>query len=97
MTSQPFKIALVGVGKIAHDQHVPSIAGNPDFELAATVSRHGSVDGVEAYTDLAAMLAKRPDIGAVRCACRRRPATATPSRRSPPAATSCSKSRPAPR
>jgi D-galactose 1-dehydrogenase len=65
MTGQPFKIALVGVGKIAHDQHVPSIAGNPDFELAATVSRHGSVEGVEAYTDLAAMLAKRPDIGAV--------------------------------
>jgi D-galactose 1-dehydrogenase len=65
MTSQPFKIALVGVGKIAHDQHVPSIAGNPDFELAATVSRHGSVEGVEAYTDLAAMLAKRPDIDAV--------------------------------
>jgi D-galactose 1-dehydrogenase len=65
MPNAPHKIALVGVGKIAHDQHVPSIAGNPDFELAATVSRHGSVEGIEAFTDLAAMLAKRPDIGAV--------------------------------
>jgi D-galactose 1-dehydrogenase len=65
MAAIPHKIAIVGVGKIAHDQHVPSIAGNPDFELAATVSRHGSVDGVEAFTDLGTMLAKRPDIGAV--------------------------------
>jgi D-galactose 1-dehydrogenase len=65
MATAPHKIALVGVGKIAHDQHVPSIAGNPDFELAATASRHGSVDGVEAYTDFGTMLAKRPDIGAV--------------------------------
>lgn len=65
MTTTPYNIALVGVGKIAHDQHVPSIAGNPDFELAATVSRHGSVEGVEAYTDLSEMLAKRPDIEAV--------------------------------
>jgi D-galactose 1-dehydrogenase len=65
MAAMPHKIAIVGVGKIAHDQHVPSIAGNPDFELAATVSRHGSVEGVEAFTDLGAMLAKRPDIGAV--------------------------------
>ena len=35
------KIALVGIGKIAVDQHVPAIAGSPDWELAATVSRHG--------------------------------------------------------
>jgi D-galactose 1-dehydrogenase len=65
MAIAPHKMAIVGVGKIAHDQHVPSIAGNPDFELAATVSRHGSVSGVEAFADLGTMLAKRPDIGAV--------------------------------
>ncbi len=56
------KIALVGIGKIARDQHIPAIAASPDWELAATVSRHGSVDGVEAYPDLDTMLAKRPDI-----------------------------------
>ncbi len=28
------KIALVGIGKIAVDQHVPAIAGSPDWDLA---------------------------------------------------------------
>ncbi|WP_112322153.1 Gfo/Idh/MocA family protein [Oceanibium sediminis] len=59
------KVALVGIGKIAVDQHVPAIAASPDWELAATVSRHGAVDGVEAYTDLSACLAARPDIRVV--------------------------------
>ena len=59
------QIALVGIGKIAVDQHVPAIAASPDWELAATVSRHGTVDGVAAYTDFAAMLAERPDITVV--------------------------------
>lgn len=34
----PIRIALVGVGKIARDQHLPAIAGNAAFSLAATVS-----------------------------------------------------------
>ena len=38
---QPMKIAILGFGKIAEDQHVPSIAGNPRFELAASSSRSG--------------------------------------------------------
>lgn len=63
MTSM--KVALAGVGKIARDQHVPAIAASPDWELAATVSRHGTVDGVEAYTDLDKLLAERPDIETV--------------------------------
>ncbi len=56
------KIALVGIGKIAIDQHVPAIADSPDWELAATVSRKGSVEGIEAFTDIQTMLAARPDI-----------------------------------
>jgi D-galactose 1-dehydrogenase len=59
------KIALVGIGKIARDQHVPTLAANADWELAATVSRSGTVDGVESHTDFAAMLTARPDIGVV--------------------------------
>ena len=59
------KLALVGIGKIALDQHVPALAASPDWELAATVSRHGQVEGVEAFTGIADMLAARPDIGAV--------------------------------
>ena len=31
------KIAIVGMGKIARDQHVPEIAASPAFSLAATV------------------------------------------------------------
>lgn len=61
----PAKIALVGIGKIARDQHVPAIAASPDWELAATVSRNGEVEGIEAFTDLAAMLDALPEIGTV--------------------------------
>ncbi|MBQ2263174.1 MAG: Gfo/Idh/MocA family oxidoreductase [Loktanella sp.] len=59
------KIALVGIGKIALDQHVPALQASPDWELVATVSRNGTVDGVEAFTDLSAMLAARSDIRVV--------------------------------
>lgn len=59
------KIALVGIGKIAVDQHVPAIAHSPDWELAATISRKGSVEGVQAFDDFAAFLAARPDVPVV--------------------------------
>ena len=59
------KIALVGIGKIALDQHVPAIASSSDWTLAATVSRHGGVDGVPAHDDFAALLAERQDIRVV--------------------------------
>ena len=58
------KIVLVGVGKIALDQHVPAIGASSDWELAATVSRDNTVPGVENFTDMDAMLAARPDIEA---------------------------------
>ena len=58
-------IALVGIGKIAVDQHVPSLAASPDWTLAATASRAGTVDGVQAFTDFDAMLAERTDISVV--------------------------------
>ncbi len=59
------KVALVGIGKIAVDQHVPSIAASGDWELAATVSRSGTVDGVPSYTDIDTMLVEHADIGVV--------------------------------
>lgn len=58
----PLKIALAGIGKIARDQHVPALMASPDWELCATVSRNGSVDGVEAFEDFDTMLEARPDI-----------------------------------
>ncbi len=59
------QIALVGIGKIALDQHVPAIAASGDWELAATCSRQGSVEGVPAYADFATLLAERPEITVV--------------------------------
>lgn len=61
----PRNVALVGIGKIAVDQHVPAIAASADWHLAATVSRQGSVPGVPAYTDLAAMLDAHPEVETV--------------------------------
>ncbi|MFL6844447.1 MAG: Gfo/Idh/MocA family protein [Allosphingosinicella sp.] len=40
----PIRIAIVGYGKIAKDQHVPSIAADPRFALAAVVSPRASVE-----------------------------------------------------
>lgn len=58
----PRKISLVGIGKIARDQHVPALQASPDWELAATVSRSGTVEGIDAHRDFDAFLAARPDI-----------------------------------
>lgn len=61
----PLKIALVGIGKIARDQHIPALAASPDWQLAAAVSRQGHVAGVETFSDTAAMLAACPDVSVV--------------------------------
>lgn len=59
------KIALVGIGKIAVDQHVPAIHASQDWDLVATVSRKGQVAGVEGFTTLEAMLSARPEVEVV--------------------------------
>jgi len=59
------RIAIVGVGKIARDQHLPAIAGDQSYTLAAIASRHGRVDGVPNFHDLAALLAEGPALDAV--------------------------------
>jgi len=56
------KVCIVGVGKIAVDQHVPAINDSPDWELAATVSRKGSVEGIPTFRDFDVMLEERQDI-----------------------------------
>lgn len=54
---KPIRIAIIGFGKIAADQHVPSIAGNPRFELVATSSR--SSQGIEpVFADWRVLLEK---------------------------------------
>lgn len=61
----PIKIALVSIGKIARDQHIPSIAESPDFELIAAVSRNAGVDGVANFPNIDAMLTAQPDTSLV--------------------------------
>jgi D-galactose 1-dehydrogenase len=48
-----FKIAVVGIGKIARDQHLPCIAKNRNFKLVAGVSRSASIGGVACFETLA--------------------------------------------
>ena len=59
------KVAIVGVGKITRDQHLPSIAADPEFELAAVVSTSGADVGVPSFGSLEALLADGPAIDAV--------------------------------
>ncbi|WP_417741999.1 Gfo/Idh/MocA family protein [Salipiger sp.] len=59
------QIALAGIGKIAVDQHVPALSASEDWELAATVSRSGTVDGVDPFDSLDAMLEACPEIRVV--------------------------------
>jgi D-galactose 1-dehydrogenase len=51
------RIAIVGYGKIARDQHVPAIAADPGFELAAVVSPRAPADeGVPVFPSHQALL-----------------------------------------
>ncbi len=59
------KIAVVGLGKIARDQHVPALASSEDFELTAISSPYDVLDAVPCYRDIAAMLTSTPEIMAV--------------------------------
>jgi predicted dehydrogenase len=61
----PLRIALVGVGKIARDQHIPALAANPRFELVACASRNATVDGVQNFPDLETLLAQVPALDCV--------------------------------
>lgn len=61
----PINLAIVGVGKIVRDQHLPAIAGNGDYKLIAAASRHGTVDGIDNFKSIDAMLAAVPAIDAV--------------------------------
>ena len=46
----PIRIAIIGFGKIAADQHVPSIEGNQRLDLVASSSRSGKGVG-KSFTD----------------------------------------------
>jgi D-galactose 1-dehydrogenase len=59
------RMAIVGLGKIARDQHIPAIAGTAGIELAAVASRNASVDAIAHFATLDELLDAAPDIDAV--------------------------------
>ncbi len=60
------EIAIVGGGKIARDQHIPSIIASSDFVLAAAVTLPGSaLPGVPNFPTITAMKEAMPSVGAV--------------------------------
>ncbi len=62
----PIRIAIIGIGKIARDQHVPAIRGNGAFSLAATVSPHDAgLSDVPHHASLDDLLARGPAVDAV--------------------------------
>jgi len=63
--TQPIRLGLVGIGKIARDQHLPALAADNRFDLVATASRHATVDGVPGHPDIAALIAGGHDLDAV--------------------------------
>jgi predicted dehydrogenase len=59
------RLGVVGIGKIAQDQHLPAIAADPGFALTAIASRNGRVDGVPNFTSIEQMIADGPALDAV--------------------------------
>ncbi|MDA9548408.1 gfo/Idh/MocA family oxidoreductase [Bradyrhizobium yuanmingense] len=59
------RIAIVGFGKIARDQHVGAIAATPGGTLAAVASRNASLPGLPHFATVEELLQKGPPIDAV--------------------------------
>jgi D-galactose 1-dehydrogenase len=61
------RLGLIGLGKIAHDQHLPSVKANPNFELVAVASQRGmALEGVpHAFKSWQEMLERVADLDAV--------------------------------
>ena len=61
----PIRIALVGLGKIARDEHIPALRANSAFELTAVASPHHRLEGLPNFDTLTALIAGVPDVAAV--------------------------------
>jgi D-galactose 1-dehydrogenase len=65
MSATPIRLGLVGIGKIARDQHIPVLKADPAFELVATASRNAKLDDLPGYVSVEDMLAGAHDLHAV--------------------------------
>jgi len=66
----PIRIAVVGLGKIAREEHLPAIAASSNFKLVATVSEHceGNVDrlyGLPLFNSIEALVNSGIELDAV--------------------------------
>jgi D-galactose 1-dehydrogenase len=59
------RIALVGMGKIARDQHVPALSAHDAFELVAAASPHQRLEGVPTFKTIEALVAGVEDLDAI--------------------------------
>lgn len=62
---RPLRLAIVGLGKIARDQHLPAIASDSRFELVATVDPAGGLPDVPGFPSIEQMLKAGASIDAV--------------------------------
>lgn len=61
----PFRLGLVGAGKIVRDQHLAAIQSTPGLELVAVADPHARLEGVPGYASLGTMLSEEPSLDAV--------------------------------
>jgi D-galactose 1-dehydrogenase len=61
----PIRLAIVGLGKIARDQHLAAIEATEGVELVAVASRNASLEGVSSFHDISELLASDIKIDAV--------------------------------
>lgn len=65
MMAEAVPLAIIGFGKIARDQHLPAITGEPRFTLVGVVDPSVAAADVRVFANLAQLLARRPDVRAV--------------------------------
>jgi D-galactose 1-dehydrogenase len=61
----PVKIALAGIGKIARDQHIPTLAASDSFELVAAITAHAPPGGVPGFVTVGEMMQAMPQVQAI--------------------------------
>ena len=62
---QPVRVAIVGLGKIALEEHIPALKANAAFLLVAAASDRCRLDGLPVFSSAEAMFEAMPQIEAV--------------------------------
>ena len=66
MNRPTIKIGIVGLGKIARDQHIPALLADSDYEFIAVATRHGgTASEVQTFPSLGDMIDGSPELNAV--------------------------------